>query len=194
MAPVELPRPQLHNLINGEIVAHHLYVNLAEPDLVFRKRTGSGLFAHTTLSSYDLEQPATNPQTTRVRVICDLIPQWPVDLRVVGTSLEPHRRGRAALPYLTLEDVIRAVHAVLHRKISHAEWGRLTTSQETEIARAYTRRYKASGSEWSEHEQKAQGVKRVDFLLKHSWFKGFTWLTPEGGVERLKLLIGQSPD
>jgi hypothetical protein len=190
MAPMELPRPQLHNLINGDIVAPHLSVNFVEADLVFRKRTGSGIYHLSSLSSYDLEQPATHPQMTRVRIVCDMIPQWPVDLQVLGTSLSPHRRRRPALPYLSLEDVVQAVHASLHRKISHQEWGRLSTSQETDVARAYTRRYKSAGSEWTERQQQAEGVKRVDFLLKTTWFKGFTWLDPENGVERLKLLVG----
>jgi hypothetical protein len=187
---MELPRPQLHNLINGDIIAPQLYINFVDADLVFRKRTGSGMYHHSTLSSYDLEQPAMHPQMTRVRVVCDMIPQWPVDLQVLGTSLSPHRRRRAALPYLTLEDIMHAVHASLHRKISHQEWGRLSTSHETDVARAYTRRYKSTGSEWSERQQQAEGVKRVDFLLKTTWFKGFTWLDPENGVERLKLLVG----
>jgi hypothetical protein len=189
---MELPRPQLHNLINGEIVAHRLYINFAEADLVFRKRTGSSHYDIATMSSYDLEQPATNPQMTRVRVVCDAIPQWPVDLQVVGTSLSPHRRRRAALPYLTLEDVILAVHATLHRKISHEEWGRLSMSQETEVSRAYTHRYKASGSDWEVRQQQSEGVKRVDFLLKNTWFKGFTWAgSDSSGVERLRLLLGR---
>jgi len=191
LAPVELPRPQLHNLINGEIVAQHLYINFALADLVFKKRTGPGSYNISTLSPYDLEQPATHPQMTRVRVMCDGIPQWPVDLHVNGTTLSPHRHRRGALPYLTLEDIVRAVHASLHRKIAHEEWGRLTYSQETEVARAYTRRFKSSGTEWAERQQQAEGVKRVDFLLKNTWFKGFTWLEPENGVERLQLLLGQ---
>ncbi|KAI0300472.1 hypothetical protein B0F90DRAFT_1951079 [Multifurca ochricompacta] len=190
-AQLELPHAQLHNLINGEIVSQHLHINLAVPDLVFKRRSGSGANQLTTLSGYDLEQPATNPQMTRVRIVCDMIPQWPVDLQVIGTTLSPHRRRRASLPYLTLEDVVHAVHAALHRKITHEEWGRLTTTQETEVARAYTRRFKASRSTSEEREQQAEGVKRVDFLLKNTWFKGFTWLDPENGVERLKLLLGK---
>ncbi|KAI0261266.1 hypothetical protein BC834DRAFT_897011 [Gloeopeniophorella convolvens] len=190
-APVELPQPQLHNLLNGEIISQHLHINLVSPDLVFRRRTGPNADQLVTLRGYELEQPATSPQMTRVRVVCDAIPQWPVDLQVVGTTLTPHRRRRASLPFLTLEDIVHAVHASLHRKISHEEWGRLTIEQETEVARAYTRRFKASGNARTEREQQAEGVKRIDFLLKNTWFKGFTWLEPENGVERLKLLVGK---
>ncbi|KAI0254441.1 hypothetical protein BJV78DRAFT_1121181 [Lactifluus subvellereus] len=187
---MELPRPQLHNMLNGEIASRHLYLNFASADLEFKRRNGSGIHYSTTLSAYDLDQPATNPQMTRVRVVCDAIPQWPVDVHVSGTTLTPHRRHRTALPYLTLEDVIWAVHASLHRKISHEDWGRLNVTRETEISRAYTRRTKASGSTSEVRQQQAEGVKRVDFLLKNTWFKGFAWLEPESGVERLKLLLG----
>ncbi|KAH9072845.1 hypothetical protein EDB83DRAFT_135708 [Lactarius deliciosus] len=191
LAPLDLPHPQLHNLINGEIISQHLHVNFSVSDLVIKRRTGPSAGQVGALSGYELEQPATNPQMTRVRIVCDAIPQWPVDIRVIGTSLSPHRRRRAALPFLTLEDVVDAVHASLHRKISHEEWGRLSTAEETEVARAYTRRFKACGTPYAEREQQAQGVKRVDFLLKNTWFKGFTWLEPENGVEKLKLLVGR---
>ena len=157
--------------------------------MAIKRRTGPGVNHFATLAVYDLEQPATSPQMTRVRIVCDAIPQWPVDIRVIGTSLSPHRRGRAALPYLSLEDVVRAVHASLQHNISHEEWGRLNTAEETEVARAYTRRFKACGSSYAAREQQAQGVKRVDFLLRNTWFKGFTWLEPENRVEKLKLLL-----
>jgi hypothetical protein len=186
---LELPHPQLHNLLNGDVSSQRLHINFASVELEFRRRSGL-LGGIDRLGAYDLEQPATNPQMTRVRIVCDLVPQWPVDVHVSGTTLTPHRRHRPARPYLTLEDLLFAVHASLHRKISHDDWGRLTYAQETEIARAYTRRYKASGSSSEERRQQAEGVKRIDFLLRSTWFKGFTWLEPENGVEKLKLLVG----
>ncbi|KAI0254436.1 hypothetical protein BJV78DRAFT_1113731, partial [Lactifluus subvellereus] len=73
-------------------------------------------------------------------------------------------------------DVIWAVHASLHHGVSHKEWGRLIATQETEVLHAYTRRVHASRSTSEEHQQQAEGVKQVDFLLKHTWFKGFVWL------------------
>ena len=192
-APLELPRPQLHNLINGELISQHLHINFSVSDLAIKRRTGPGVNHVATLAVYDLEQPATNSQMTRVRIVCDAIPQWPVDIRVIGTSLSPYRPGRAALPYLTLEDVVRAVHASLQHNISHEEWSRLTTIEEMRVARAYRRRFKACGSSYAEREQQAQGVKRVDFLLRNTWFKGFTWLEHENGVEKLKLQLDSEP-
>jgi len=185
------PHPYLHFLINGEFGVRQLYINFAEADLVFRKRNGSN-YDIAAMSAYELEQPATDPPMTCVRIVCDAIPQWPVDMLVVGTSLRPHRQRRAEVPYLTLEDLVHAVHASLYRRISHDDWGRLSTFQETEVARAYTRRYKAAGSDWAVRQQQREGVKRVDFLLGNTWFKGFTWLQSENGIMRLKLLTEES--
>ena len=139
-------------------------------------RTRLGTYNFVTLGSYDLEQPAMNLQMTCMHIVCDVIPQWPVDLQVIGMSLSLHCRRWSALPYLTLEDVIQAIHTSLHHNISHGEWGRLSRSQKTDVARVYTRRLKSSGSEWVERQQQSEGVKWVDFLLKNCWFKGFTWL------------------
>jgi hypothetical protein len=177
--------PYLHFLINGEFSAHQLCINFAEADLVFGKRNGLSHYDIAAMSAYELEQPATNPPMTCLRVVCDAIPQWPVDLLVIGTSLRPHRQRRGALPYLTLEDLMHAVHASLHRKISHEDWGRLSELQERDVTHAYVRRCRASGSDWA---MRQEGVKRVDFLLGNTWFKGFTWLQSENEIKRLKLL------
>ncbi|KAI0254437.1 hypothetical protein BJV78DRAFT_1184318 [Lactifluus subvellereus] len=116
--PMQLPHPQLHYLLDGEISWDHLHVNFASADLEFKRRNGSGIHHYTTLSAYDLDEPATNPPMTYVRVVCDAIPQWHVDVHVSGTTLSRHRRHHPALPYLTLEDVIWAVHASLHHRVS----------------------------------------------------------------------------
>jgi len=52
------------------------------------------------------------------------------------------------------------------------DWARLTPTEETEVARVYTKRCKGFGV--SEMLQRSQGVKRVDFLLGKVWFKGLT--------------------
>ena len=44
-----------------------------------------------------------------------------------------------------------------------------------------------------ERRVKSEGVKRVDYLLKKTFFNGLTWMDPVGGVERLKLLVGPKP-
>jgi hypothetical protein len=67
---------------------------------VIRTCTVSCIHHLVRLSRYDLEQPATHAQMMGVCIMCDMIPQWPVDLQVISTSLSLHRRRCSALPYL----------------------------------------------------------------------------------------------
>ncbi|KAI0001095.1 hypothetical protein BJV77DRAFT_1063623 [Russula vinacea] len=150
MGPMELPRPQLHNLINGEIVALRLW--LPPPHDAERIRARAARDA-----------PADDARAHRVRHD----PAVARRLQVLGTSLSP---PAAVAPRCRV--------------------GPADDRARDGVARAYTRRYKSSGSDWAERQQQAEGVKRIDFLLKTTWFKGFTWLDPENGVERLKLLVG----
>ncbi|KAI0061972.1 hypothetical protein BV25DRAFT_1765533, partial [Artomyces pyxidatus] len=182
------PHPQLHPLINGDILPQHLHLDLSSHELAPYRQAGPGPSMRVTLMPHELEQPATTPELTRVRVICDAIPQWPVELSVTGISLTPRRPGRPPIPFITLGDVLYTVHHALHKKITHEDWGRLTPMQETDVSRAYTRRYKAFAQ--VERQQQREGVKRVDYLLRNYHFKGMTWMQPEHGVERMKLLTG----
>ncbi|KAI0050821.1 hypothetical protein FA95DRAFT_1453353, partial [Auriscalpium vulgare] len=179
-----LPPPQIHTLLNGGALPQYLQLDLSAFELRPYRRIGGGMSV--ALTTQELDQPATTPELTRLRVICELIPQWPVDLSVSGTQLTPSRTGRAQIPYITLGDVLFAVHRMLHKKISHGDWGQLTGSQETEVARAYTRRFKAFAA--VERQQQREGVKKVDYLLRNYFFKGMSWVSAENGVERMKLL------
>lgn len=186
VGPSELPPPQIHPLLNGDILPQYLVLNLTSHTPVVQRRVGPSQTVPLTV--HELGQAVTSPETLRLRIVCDAIPHWPLDLSITGSSLNPPIRSRPAIPYITIGDVIFALHAHLHTPITHEEWGRLNANQETEVAKAYTRRYKAHPA--SEREQRREGVKRVDYLLKKHAFKGLTWTTPEDGVERLKLLVG----
>ena len=81
-----------------------------------------------------------------------------------------------------------AIHQNLQTRVTHEEWGKLNEAEETEVARAFTRRYKAYAP--TEAQVKRDGVKRIDYLKRNTWFKGLVWMSPDNGVERLKLLMG----
>ncbi|KAK1221567.1 Rho guanine nucleotide exchange factor [Marasmius sp. AFHP31] len=139
-------------------------------------------------------QTATSPGLSRLRVICDLIPNWPIDIPYEMGLIEnpgpsalrpdPLARAHGGTPLITLRDVLLCVHRVLHTSISHADWAQLTPVEQGHVSSAYGNRCRAaahagapmgtSGADRARFEQAemSQGVKKVDFLLEKVWFRG----------------------
>ncbi|THV02865.1 hypothetical protein K435DRAFT_775321 [Dendrothele bispora CBS 962.96] len=142
-----------------------------------------------------LMMPATRPPINRLRVVCDLLPQWPIDVEwnsanatspgVVSIGSPFGSPDPNATPPITLSDVLFTIHRSLHTRISHSDWAKLTLQEETAVARVYTKRCKAMGS--LEAVERAQGVKRIDFLLGKVWFRG---LVMDWGNGVMKLIVG----
>jgi len=91
------------------------------------------------------------------------------------------------LPPITLGDVLYAIHQTMQTQITHREWAGLDEKEEILVGKAYTRRYKLVAG----HESRlaAEGVKRVDYLLKKVMFAGLTRKNGDQGYENLKLLV-----
>lgn len=133
------------------------------------------------LSPDELREPATFPTITSMRITHDAIPQWPIDLQYV------HGEYDAGNPLpLTVGDVLYMIHSSLQRQISHSDWARLSQSEETAIARAYTRRYRSIPS--SAELEARQGVKRVDYLMDRHVFRGLIRAADGDGFYNWRLL------
>jgi len=91
------------------------------------------------------------------------------------------------LPPISLGDVLYAIHQTMQTQITHREWAELEDSEELVIAKAYMRRYKLVAG----HESRlaAEGVKRVDYLLKRVMFAGLTRKVGDQGYENFRLLV-----
>ncbi|KAF9078749.1 hypothetical protein BDP27DRAFT_1412694 [Rhodocollybia butyracea] len=131
---------------------------------------------------------ATHPKITRLRIICNLIPEWPIDIGVSsgpawspGFGIDPSGTQQG----ITFLDVLIAIHRSLHTRITHADFNCLSLSQERAVTKAYTKRCRAAGA--FEATERAQGVKRVDYLVDRKWFRGCI-LDWEAGV--FKLIVG----
>ncbi|THU95295.1 hypothetical protein K435DRAFT_133195 [Dendrothele bispora CBS 962.96] len=142
-----------------------------------------------------LSEPATDPPLTRLRIVCDILPQWPIDLRhpldqgTDATFAFDSARTSGRLP-ITVRDILFKIYESLQTRITHQDWARLNSQAESMVTKAYRKRCKAVGSTGvigstaAVEAALAQGVKRVDFLLGKVWFKGciMDW---ERGVMRL---------
>jgi len=71
----------------------------------------------------------------------------------------------------------------MHRRISHRDWAKLNSGEERAITKAFTKRCGLS-----EHER-AQGVKRVDFLQGKTRLVGLLRSGAEDGWEVMRLVL-----
>ncbi|KAJ3994392.1 hypothetical protein F5050DRAFT_1775000 [Lentinula boryana] len=130
-----------------------------------------------------LNQPATHPPITRLRIFSDLLPEWPIDIayrtQFVGGLSSPAPAAwtpgfgvdtSGTQTPITFLDVLLNIHQSLHQRITYNDFNRLTLSQEKAITKAYYRRCRAAGA--FETAERGQGVKRVDYLMDRKWFRG----------------------
>ena len=200
-SPAPVPIPQIHPLLNGESAAgpkilFDLSFHAFQPQRVTSYTQTTG----TPLTLEELLEPATHPPVHHMTITCDLIPDWPI-------VLEPHTRERerererspflsvspqeAANAPITVYDVLMALHRTLQRRISQADWARLTTRQTNAISAAYTRRCRTYPS--VQAFENAQGVRRVDYLHERYMFRGIMRAGATEGFARMKLQVGPAP-
>jgi len=176
--PVSTLPFQLHPWLNGEYPRNDFRFDLSSPNFApQRVIDGVGTFA--LLSREDLVQPATHPGITRLRIVCDLIPQWPMDLEPISNYA-----NSGATPPLLLQDVLVMIHRSMHKRISHVDWARLHPVESQAITKAFSRRCASFGP--MESQARNDGVKRVDYLRGKVWFRGLV-PTPEANTMRLIL-------
>lgn len=156
------------------------YFDLASPSFAPLRWVGPGQSA--VISADELHEPSTYPSVARMRISHDAIPRWPIDL-------EFHYDGYTnptLAPSITLGDVLYMIHSSLHRQITHQDWARLSLSEETAIARAYTRRCRSVPS--SASVEASQGVKRIDYLREKHIFRGLIRTHDEDGFYHWRLI------
>ena len=75
----------------------------------------------------------------------------------------------------------------MQTQITHREWAQLDDKEEVAVGKAYMKRYKLVPG----HESRlaAEGVKRVDYLLRKVMFAGLSRKNGDQGYENIKLLV-----
>jgi hypothetical protein len=116
-----------------------------------------------------------------MRVVVEGLEQWPVDIRLPSSSHYSYSEA----PPISLGDILLSIHSAFQMRISHLDWANLSLAQEEAVTKAYMKRCQSYGPE-REQVEKAQGVKRVDFLLGRIWVKGIVPI----GEGNFRLLLG----
>ena len=182
-------QPFINPWINGHQPRSDFFFDLASTAFAPLRLFDGGFSAP--LHPDDLREPATLPPLTRLRIVCDLIPQWPIDLEFHADALAGYGSNPFNPPPISLVDVLIAVHRAMHTRITHAEWAMLSIDDQKAISRTFYRRCKAVLAAYE--MERANGVMRVDFLRGKTRMLGVERAAPVDGLEVIKLVLADWP-
>jgi hypothetical protein len=127
---------------------------------------------HKSLSSASFHEPAVHPPVSSLVI---QIPHhvWPI-------SVYASHNGQ----YVTVNDVLTTIYHSLRTNVSSSEYRATSKKDAEKVRKAYEMRYKRLRDRNAHLFEKQQGIKRVDFLNRHTRFMG---LTNSSGVWKLHL-------
>ncbi|KAF7366144.1 hypothetical protein MVEN_00491300 [Mycena venus] len=112
--------------------------------------------------------------------------------RPLISLVTPHLPWALAVPatngkYVTVSDVLTAIYHALRVNVTAGEFAALRTKDlMRRVTAAYVRRYERLWGHSGYKPEKAEGVKRVDFLLGYTTFCGIAPATGQSDVWQLK--------
>ena len=101
-------------------------------------------------------EPATNPPLPALAIICEHLP-WTI-------TITPTPNAIWTAPFVTVGDVLHALHRALCLGVTDPELNVLGPAQRDRVHDAYVRRYRRAPGAARDME-KAKGIKRVDYLM-----------------------------
>ncbi|KDR81533.1 hypothetical protein GALMADRAFT_60384 [Galerina marginata CBS 339.88] len=178
LPPAQPPQFFLHPFLNAENPRSDFIFDVSAPEFLPMRYIGNNQTLPITAD--ELNQVATHPPIYSLHIICDLIPNWPIDM-----NYNPTNGYSPIAPPIKLGDVLSAIWNSMQMRISQVHWASLTPQQQHMVSRAYTKRCQRMPS--AEMIMLNQGVKQVDYLLGKIWFKGL--LRAGDGFEVLKMVV-----
>ncbi|KAJ6559851.1 hypothetical protein B0H19DRAFT_1234339 [Mycena capillaripes] len=162
----------IHPWLNGDAPSPEFHFDLAPAAFLPLRCVPTHPPSSALVTESELRAPAFHPPRFLLRITHPRLPFWPVDL--------PRARN-ARTPPLTLGDVLGALHRALHKRITPADWATLGAGEQAHVTRAFVARCRAEAVRSGAppallHDREVavrnQGVKRIDFLLEKTVFKG----------------------
>ncbi|KAJ7430765.1 hypothetical protein B0H11DRAFT_2134345 [Mycena galericulata] len=176
----------IHPFLNGDAPSPHFHFDLA-PSAFMPLRLVSTNPPQSAVLGAEIREAAFHPPLMTLRILHPRLPFWPIDFQL------PAGAGAAPGHPISLGDVLVVVHQALHQRITQADWATLGEADAQGVARAFTQRCRGEAVRSRvppvqlrdrEVAERNQGVKRVDFLLGKTIFKGLIRAPgdPEGVV------------
>ncbi|KAF5378735.1 hypothetical protein D9615_006872 [Tricholomella constricta] len=117
---------------------------------------------HQGISLRALSEPATNPPVSVITIIVPHLP-WSITVRPSHGT------------HVTVSDVLEEIYRKLRTNISSQEFHALPSEKDRQrVTAAYEQRYRRIRSSREYEDEKRRGVRRVDFLMRHTRFMGLS--------------------
>ena len=168
-----IPRPPLGPL---PAAIHPLLAVSKTPSLIYdmSRHISSLRPSHLSLSPHRLAEPATEPPMTSLVIVCHHLP-WRINVR-----------ARQQNGYITVADVMEGLYRALRLNVTEGEFRLLSHDMKHQVNKAFEQRYRRASFMEYAHE-KAQGLRRVDFLGGKNTFLGLSSTKEGGRVWRLNV-------
>ncbi|KAF8144694.1 hypothetical protein K438DRAFT_1873406 [Mycena galopus ATCC 62051] len=159
----------------AKYIANDLIALTAPPALIYDISLSPSTIAthRSRLSSTRLSEPAVYPP---LRLISLVTPYLPWALAIPATNVK----------YVTISDVLTVIYHALRVNATAGEFAALGTEElMRRVTVAYKRRYERLSGRSGYAQEKAEGVKRIDFLLGYTQFCGIAPVVGQPGVWQL---------
>ncbi|KAJ7106580.1 hypothetical protein C8R44DRAFT_591697, partial [Mycena epipterygia] len=171
------PPVQIHPWLNGDAPSPIFHLNLAPAAFMPLRLVSTSPPQSVFLSAAEMQEGAFYPARTALRILLPTLPFWPIDLALRANV----PAGQWQVLPITLGDILFEMYHALQQRITHADWAMLGSEDQRRVTDAFTNRCRAEAlrsgvpsAQLRDREvaERNQGVKRVDFLLGKTVFKG----------------------
>ena len=187
-APLPASMDQIHTAITYTGLPPYLCFDLAFPPsyLLVPDSPSLGSDCSSTPSSSGsigslnlllLSEPAVYPATPTVTLLTDALP-WSVTVTTKST-------------FITLFDVLQALHSSLRLQVTKAEWASLSRASKDVIAASFRKRVDGFSDRIKREKQLGKGIRRLDFLVGRTRFFGISAFGEKPGVYRVHWEVGK---
>ena len=175
--PLPALKPQIHPAITYTGPLPHLCFDLAFPPSYLLVPDSPALGSDlSSISSYSFEsvdtmllsEQATYPASHTITLITEALP-WSITVTAKST-------------FVTVYDVLQALHSSLRLQVATTEWTSLSRASQEVIAASFHKRVDGFSDRIKRGKQLGKGVRRLDFLVGHTRLYGISPFEERPGV------------
>ena len=184
--PLPASKPQIHPAITYTSTTPFLRFDLAFPPsylLVPDSPTLGSDYSSASSSSYGsvnpslLSEQATYPASPSITLLTEALP-WSITVTAKST-------------FVTVYDVLQALHSSLRLQVTKVEWASLSRASQDVIAASFHKRVDGFSDRLKREKQLGKGVRRLDFLVGRTRFYGISPFGEQPGAFKVHWEIGR---